>query len=567
MPTFCARLHLGVMLVVTITVIALWPVRKAAAAALTCDVSAIQAVAPPDTTIISAQSKTVLVSYCDVIGEITTSTALQNNTVTFELGLPDAWNYLFLFWGNGGFGGSLQAVDDGTFDFLLGYGFAMVATDTGHESSAGFYGFTDGSFGLIGDQPNLAAREDFAYRAVHVSTVASKAIVSAYYPVPPAPYYLDAASFFDGCSTGGRQGLVEAQKYPYDFIGIVSGDPGIGNPVAGFNWNDQALLKSNAGYLSSSDIQLVDQAVMAECDDIDGVADGLIQDPRNCHFNPKSLTCKGSSKTNCLNNQQIKTLQAIFSGAVTNGNQPLYPGFPVSDMGGDDGWPLWISGFDAPQFGVAEPWGAPPDSFAVAPYQWSSQDQFLKYFVFNDPNYNFLNFDFRHKSDVDALNAAINQYQSTGDDPDLSAFFNHGGKLIMYHGWSDPAASPMVSVNYYTMVAQNLYGGDFSRLQQNARLFMVPGMHHCGGGPGPNVFDSLGPVIFWLPWNGGIEPDQIIASHYENNDQTMPVDRTMPLCPYPQVARYNGGPKDDAASWTCGNPPVVPSARRRRHRH
>jgi feruloyl esterase len=222
MVTLRGRIHLGGLLLITIALVAALPAGSARAKVLSCDVATIQSVSPADTTITSAEMKTVLVPYCDVIGAIATSTSGQNNTVIFELGLPDAWAGSFLFWGNGGFAGSLQAVDDGTFDFLLTFGFAVAATDTGHESSAGFYGFLDGSFGLSGGQPALAAREDFGYRAVHLSTVASQTIVQAYYAPTYNIYY---ASFFDGCSTGGRQALVEAQKFPNDYRAIVAGDP------------------------------------------------------------------------------------------------------------------------------------------------------------------------------------------------------------------------------------------------------------------------------------------------------------------------------------------------------
>jgi feruloyl esterase len=536
---------------------------------LSCDVATIQNqiqnTAPPGTTIISAEIKTVLTTYCDVKGEIATSTGSQNNTVIFEVGLPDTWFGAFLFWGNGGFAGSLQAVDSGTFDFLLTFGLSVAATDTGHESSAGFYDFMDASFGLIGGQPgqyNLAADEDFSYRAVHLSTVASQAIVQAYY-TPPFPIYF--LSFFDGCSTGGRQGLVEAQNFPNDYRVIVTGDPsGIENTTGGFIWNEQAVLKSSAGYLSPSDIQLLDQAVLAECDGLDGLVDGLIQDPRKCHFDPSSLMCAAGQTTNCLNNQQVKTVQAILSGAVTNGNQSVYPGYSASDPGGPDGWTQWITGSSAPQFGVAEPWGPPPASFGVAPFQWTFQDQDLKYFVFADPNYNSLNFNLRRKADIDALNASNNFFQSNADNTDLSPFFNAGGKLLIYQGWSDPAIAPMVSVNYYTAVANRLYGGDFSQLQEHARLFMVPGMHHCGGGPGPNVFDPLSPAVSW-GLGSAPPPDQIIANHYVDNDQTKPIDRSMPLCPYPQAATYVSGPVNQAGSWTCSNPPGAASSHHTRH--
>ena len=543
---------------------AILPGSAARAQVLSCDVPTIQSVAPGDTTIVSAEIKSSPVVYCDVKGAIATSTAGQNNSVIFELGLPDTWNGALLFLGNGGFAGSLQAVDNGGFAFNLNFDWAVTTTDTGHESSAGFYGFLDGSFGLIGGQPNLAADEDSAYRAVHVSTAVSQVITTAYYT---PPYPIRFASYFYGCSTGGRQALVEAQKYPQDFIGIVAGDPGIGDVMAGFNWNAQALLKGPAGYLSPSDIQLVDQAVMAKCDGLDGVVDGLIQDPRKCHFDPSSLMCAASQTKNCLNNQQVKTLRAIFSGAVTNGNQPLYPGYPVSDLGGDDGWTQWITGTSTPQFGVAEPWGPAPASFGAGPYQFSFQDQYLKYFAFDDPNYNSFNFDFRHQVDVNALTAAVNGFQSSGEDTDLSGFFNGGGKLIIFHGWSDPAVAPQATFDYYTAVANRLYGGDFSQPQDHARLFMAPGLHHCGGGPGPNAFDALSPVIFWLPFNGGVTPNQIIANHYVDNDQTKPIDRSMPLCPYPQVASYVSGPVNQAASWTCANPAAAASSHHTRHHH
>jgi feruloyl esterase len=549
METSRARNPLRGLLVAAIALAGLL-IARPSSAMLSCDTStiltAIENTAPTGTTITAAMV-TSPVTYCDVKGSIATSSDGQTNTVLFELGLPNTWSGDFVFIGNGGFAGSVQAVDEGEFIAAVSEGLATAATDTGHESALGPLGSLDGSFGLTsGDEPALAAREDFSYRAVHLSTLASEAITTAYYDST-------MHSYFDGCSTGGRQAMVEAEKFPTDFNGIVAGDPAIGDPIAGFNWNDQALLKSSAGYLSPSDIELVDQAVLAECDGLDGVVDGLIQDPRKCNFNPKSLMCKGSNKTNCLNNQQVKTLQAIYSGAVTNGNSSLYPGYMASDPGGPDGWDEWITGFFPPQFGVANPWGTAPTSLEVAPFQWSFQDQFMKYFVFDDPAYDSLAFNFRHKVDVKALNTIVTEFQGNGENIDLSPFFAAGGKLIMYHGFSDPALTPLISINYYTAVAQLLYGGDFSKLQNNARLFMVPGMHHCAGGPGPNVFDPLTPLIDWVQLK--IPPAEIIAEHFTNNDPAMPVDRSMPLCPYPQVATFIGGSAsvDSASSWSCAN--------------
>jgi feruloyl esterase len=200
---------------------------------LSCDTTTIQGMAPTGTTITSAAMVTSPVTYCDVKGTIATSTDGQINTVIFELGLPNIWIGDFVFIGNGGFAGSLQAVDEGEFIASVSVGLARAATDTGHESVLGPLGALDGSFGLTdGNEPALAAREDFSYRAVHLSTVASETITTAYYGSK-------IFSYFDGCSTGGRQAMVEAEKFPTDFNGIVAGDPAIGDPIAGFNWNDQ----------------------------------------------------------------------------------------------------------------------------------------------------------------------------------------------------------------------------------------------------------------------------------------------------------------------------------------
>ena len=254
---------------------------------LSCDQATIQGVSPNNTTIISATPVTAPVTYCDVRGSIATTSSGQNNTVLFALGLPNDWRGDFVFIGNGGFAGSIQAVNEGEYVPSIADGLATAATDTGHESPFGpALGSLDGSFGLSGGQPALAAREDFAYRAVHLSTVSSEAITGAYYN---SPMY----SYFDGCSTGGRQALVEAEKFPTDFNGILAGDPAIGNPIAGYNWNDQALLKYSQAYLSPADITTIDQAVLAECDGLDGKVDGLIQDPRKCNFNPIETAMQG----------------------------------------------------------------------------------------------------------------------------------------------------------------------------------------------------------------------------------------------------------------------------------
>jgi hypothetical protein len=255
---------------------------RAAAATLACDVATLQGALPSslNVTLASATSESSPVAYCDVIGAIATSTYGQPGSVGLEIALPLAWNGRFLFIGGGGYVGSL-ANQETDFPPALEAGFAAAITDTGHESELGPLVDLDGSYAFLPDgQPNQASREDFAYRAVHLSTVAAKTLTEAYYGTTSMNAY------FDGCSTGGRQAMVEAQKFPNDYNGIVAGDPALGVPIAGFNWNDQALLANADSYLPVAKVELLDQAVLAECDSLDGVTDGLIQDPRKCHFNP-----------------------------------------------------------------------------------------------------------------------------------------------------------------------------------------------------------------------------------------------------------------------------------------
>jgi len=318
------------------------------------------------------------IAFCDVRGNITTEDP-GPNTVKFELGLPVLENGRFLFVGGGGFNGYIPvgAVDDG-----VSVGFATAYTDSGHESFfasiPGEEGFStlDGSWGLLpGNMQNTPAQVDFSYRGVHASTVVAQSITAGYYSMTSSPI-----SYFDGCSTGGREALVEAQKFPDDYNGIVAGDPAISDPIAGFNWNDQALLSSFDAYLSNSAVAILDAAVTAACDGSDGVIDGLIEDPRLCKFNPTSIECKGGATSNCLTAAQVATVRAIQKGARAEDGTQLYPGYTLSNPGGSDGWDLWITGFVTPTIPPVggEPWGSPPASLATAPLQWSFQDQFLK---------------------------------------------------------------------------------------------------------------------------------------------------------------------------------------------
>ncbi len=501
--------------------------RQSAWAAIDCTQPAIQSIAPADTTIVSA-TPVAAPAYCNIFGYVTTP---GPNQVNFQLGLPTAWNGRFLFLGNGGFAGSLFSP---VLPIVAGVsvGVATALTDTGHQSPS----VLDASWALN----NLVKQDDFLVRAVHVSTVASKAIIQGFYGGL-------GTSLFYGCSTGGRQALVQAQQYPEDFDGIVAVAPVLGNNFAGYNWNMRHLTVSPESYLPPDKLALVDAAVLESCDGRDGVIDGLIQDPRNCTFNPEKLRCKHGNTTDCLTKEQVKLVKAIYAGASTEDGEQIYAGFTKSDPAGPNGWARWITGFQLPNaLGTAQPWVSP----VVPPLQFIFQDQFLKYFVFSDPNYNSLTFDLNNEDDRIQLAEVIDRGGAAATNPDLSAFINRGGKLLLYHGWSDPAISPLETVRYYKNVVETL-GGGFERTQESARLFMVPGMQHClGSGPGPNVFNPAAPVVSWVLT--GMAPEQIIAAHYQNNDPTTGiVTRTMPLCPYPEVAVFTGGKVNVAANWAC----------------
>jgi tannase/feruloyl esterase len=525
--------------------------RPASAVTVACNVGAISAVAPAGTTIVTAiaiaavPGPPAIAAFCDITGFVTTTSPGPNN-VNFELALPKppAYNGRFLFLGNGGFAGSIQEPPVQGVQF----GFATVATDTGHQSALpdGFKSL-DGSWGL----GNLAKQTDFAFRGVHVTAITAQSLTNSFYGTTVLHRY------FDGCSTGGRQAMVEAQKFPTDFDGILAGDPAIGDSIAGFNWNDQALFKTVHSWIPPEKMALLNAAVVESCDTADGVDDGLIQDPRKCSFNPASLKCPTSDPSPdadplCLSADQVAAVKAIYNGPITSKGVHLYPGFTKSDPGGDDGWPLWITGVNTPTIPPpidGEPWGAPPGSLAVAPLQFSFQDQFMKYFVFNSATFDSLSFDINNATDLSTLDTVVTRDGANGLNANLKPFKMVGGKLLMYHGWSDPAVTPKETVKYYNQVIAK-FGGDLHKVRKFARLFMVPGMHHCGGGPGPNVFDAVTPLVIWV--ETGAAPDSIIAAHFFNNDTSTFIDRTMPLCAWPETAHFLGGNKFEASSWKCG---------------
>jgi feruloyl esterase len=380
----------------------------------------------------------------------------------------------------------------------LRLGYATASTDTGHIGGSGSF--------ALGHPEKLI---DFGYRSEHEMTLKAKAMVNAFYGA--APKY----SYWNGCSTGGRQGLKEAQRYPDDYDGIIAGAPA--NRTALALWIAFALLKDQASYIPASKYPLVHQAVLEACDARDGVKDSLIEDPTRCHFDPKVLECKGADSPSCLTTPQVEAARKIYT-AATNPRTGAQL-FPSLVPGTELGWAVL---------------GAGPDPSPII------LDQY-KYVAFRDANWNWRTFDFDR--DIERSEQP-NYLVMNATDPNLSAFFAHDGKLLLYHGWSDPNITALTTIQYYNSVVDTM--GGVSKTSGNIRLFLEPGMGHCGGGEGPNVFDKVGSLEQWVEKKQA--PERIVASHLTNGK----VDRTRPLCPYPQVAQYKGsGSIDEAANFVC----------------
>jgi feruloyl esterase len=439
-----------------------------------------------------------LPSFCRVMATLTPS---SDSDIKIEVWLPSSgWNNDFQAIGNGGWNGTIgyDALAEG-----VKRGFATSATDTGHAGGSASF--------AMGHPEKLT---DFAYRAVHDMTVTAKAITKDFYGSAPR------FSYWNGCSTGGRQGLKEAQKFPADFDGIVAGAP------ANFQthlhvwsvWVAQEMNKTPESYLPAEKLAVLHKAVLEACDAADGVKDGLINDPTRCHFDPKTIECKGEDLPNCLTPAQSAAVRVIYAGPKSPDGKPVFPSY---EPGSELGWGL-LAGQKANAVAT--------DSFT--------------YVVYKNPNWDWRTMNLT--SDVAQIEKT---YGSLIDatDPNMRAFFAHNGKLLMYHGWSDPAIAPGNSINYYQSVVKNV-GGE-SKASNEIRLFMVPGMGHCGGGEGPNDFDKMAAIQQWV--EQGKAPETMIASHATKGT----VDRTRPLCVYPKIAKYNGsGSIDDAANFTCALP-------------
>jgi len=444
--------------------------------------------------------------FCKVLGS---AHPTADSDIRFEVVIPEQWNGRYLQVGNGGFAG---VIPERSMMAPLALGYAVAGTDDGHEDTIN----TDASWAL--NHPEKVI--DFGYRALKETTDAAKAIITA--DKGTQPRY----SYFQGCSDGGREALMEAQRYPNDFNGIVAGDPANHwtHLLAGAAWGYQALTATPDSYLSLDKLKLVEAAAVKQCGDEYGV----IEDPQTCRFNPDKLRCVSGDAPTCLTTAQLAALRKIYDGPKNpRTGEKLLSGFSPGGEGEDNGWGRWIT-------------GTTPDGKSALIYQFASN--FFGNVVLADPNYDLkrLNFDTDIAMTDAKVGAVFNSYS-----PDLSAFRAHGGKLIQYHGWADPAIPALDSVDYFRLVQKTM--GSTSAFY---RLFMAPGMLHCGGGPGPNILSVLPAIATWVEENKA--PDMILATKYKNSDATGGALRTRPLCVYPARAVWDGkGDKTKAESFRC----------------
>jgi len=444
----------------------------------------------------NAKTVSGLPPFCRVTATLTPTTDSQ---IRIEVWLPQSnWNGKFLAVGSGGWGGSIAYA--GMADALR-RGYATSATDDGHTG--------EGASFVVGHPQKLI---DFAYRAEHEMTVEAKILIKAFYGH-------DARfSYWNGCSGGGREGLLQAYRYPNEFNGIIAGEPANIRRNSWALWLAVQTFKDPADHIPGEKYPMIHRAVLDACDGNDGLKDGLIENPETCHVNFKKLECKGADGPDCLTPRQVKSAETIISPAATPAGEVL---FPRLQPGTELRWNRLAGG------------PKPADLFL---------DEF-RYVVYGDPQWDWRGSNLERDAarahaidkDVDELN------------PHLSAYAERGGKLLIYHGWADQQVAPGASVEFYNSVV-NL-DGDGQKASNWIRLFMVPGMAHCSGGEGPDTFDKIGVLEQWV--EHGIPPSRIVATHYTEGQ----VDRQRPLCPYPQVARYNGtGKIDDASSFTCSAP-------------
>ena len=489
-----------------------------------------------------------------------TSSPTVDSLVHIEVWIPlgKAWNGRYLQSGCAGFCG-IELYSSLAFSVRRGYAGAITDDgDANRSSGPGAPSFADGSFALKHPQKVL----DYGYRALKETTDDAKMVLAALRRGEPR------YSYFMGCSDGGREALMEAQRFPDDFDGIIVGAPANNwtHQMAGMLGNEQALLDKPASYLPQSALPILSKAVLAQCGkhDTGAPGDAFLSDPEDCDFDPSVIQCApGQKPDSCLTPAQIEAVRAIYKGPHDpRTGSPITPGF-VPTGSEDATWPLWVVG--ASREADLHPNG-PPGSL-----QFYYANRYFADFVYKDPQ----KFNFRAINLGEAIAKAEAGPGAVIDStkPDLRPFEVHGGKIIQYHGWADPVLTPWTSVDYYHRVNALLYGqapsrnsGSYRQIQSFYRLFMVPGMSHCWGGPGPNVFggwgnpadppsidakhDILTALDRWV--EHGAAPEELIATHYVGDDRAKGIQFQRPLCVYPQVAHYKGhGSPSKARSFTC----------------
>ena len=451
-----------------------------------------------------------------------------DSDIKIEVWMPaSGWNGKFRGQGNGGFAGEM---DYRALGLAILQGYASASTDTGHAAIG-----VDARWALGHPEKII----DFAYRAIHEMTSLSKATVTAFYGDAPKH------SYFANCSNGGRQALMEAQRYPEDYDGILAGAPANywTHLLSSAVWDAQATTLDPNSYIPPSKIPAIAHAVLAACDAKDGLKDGIVNDPRQCPFDPATILCKQGNSDSCLTKPQVTALKKLYEGAHDSKGKQIFPGFVPGGEQGPGGWQRWITG-NAPGEAVLFAFGS----------------GFFRNMVYEQADWDYK----RAKLD-DAVAAADQKFAAVlnSTEPNMKAFQAHGGKLILYHGWNDPAISPLNSINYYESVLATM---GKQQADSFVRLYMVPGMQHCAGGPGPDDFGEFGIspkndpqhniYLALEEWaEKGTAPSTVIASKIEGEMPTGKVKMTRLLCAHPQQAKYKGtGDPNDAASFVCATP-------------
>ena len=458
-----------------------------------------------------AQSSITLPAFCRVEA---TARPTSDSDIKFEVWIPSAegWNGKFEGVGNGGYSGAIGYTAMAT---ALRRGYATASTDTGHSGD-------DMKFG----QGHPERIVDWAWRSLHVMTDAAKIIVRDHTGKLPE------RSYFNGCSSGGHQALTEVQRFPDDYDGVIAGDPANNRIRQTFAFMHAWVATHNADgspIIPQNKLSMITKAAVEACDAVDGLKDGLIDDPRRCHFDPAKLLCKSGASGNddaaCLTQPQVDAVKKVYDGLKS----------PKTGEQIFAGWPRGSEGFGEP---AGQSWRA----YVMDPAE-PMRVGFFRYFLFHDPNWDWRTIDW----DRDLAYAEQKLPFMQAVERDLTPFKKRGGKLLMYTGWSDPVVPPQDTAAYYEAVAKAM--GGYEKTREFFRFFAAPGMGHCAGGPGPNQFDTLAALEQWV--EKGVAPDKLIASHITNGK----VDRTRPLCLYPQVARWKGtGSSDDAVNFSCVAP-------------